>query len=186
MAHCSGGDRLSDEARRRAAGGVGPARRARVLRAVVGLSELDADGDVARLGGDETAVELAAEPAAPPRSPSTTGLFHLAILVPDRAELARSLRRVVESGWPLAGASDHLVSEALYLADPEGNGIEIYRDRPREEWRFTGGELEMATLPLDLRSSSPRRRRERPSQPPSHRRRGSATSTSRCPTSPRT
>jgi catechol 2,3-dioxygenase len=118
---------------------------------VVGLRELDADGVVARLGGDETVVELAAEPAAPPRPPSTTGLFHLAILVPDRSELARSLRRVVEAGWPLSGASDHLVSEALYLADPEGNGIEIYRDRPREEWRFSAGELEMATLPLDLR-----------------------------------
>jgi catechol 2,3-dioxygenase len=119
---------------------------------VVGLREIDVDGDVARLGGDETVVELAAEPATPPRPPSTTGLFHLAILVPDRAELARSLRRVVEAGWPLAGASDHLVSEALYLADPEGNGIEIYRDRPREEWRRSNGELEMATLPLDLRS----------------------------------
>ena len=58
----------------------------------------------------------------------------MAILVPDRAELARSLRRVVEQGWRLTGASDHLVSEALYLRDPEGNGIEIYRDRPRDQW----------------------------------------------------
>jgi catechol 2,3-dioxygenase len=119
---------------------------------VVGLREIGADGDITRLGGDEAVVELAAEPASPPRPPSTTGLFHLAVLVPDRAELARSLRRVVESGWRLSGASDHLVSEALYIADPEGNGIEIYRDRPPEEWSHDGGELEMATLPLDLPS----------------------------------
>jgi catechol 2,3-dioxygenase len=75
----------------------------------------------------------------------------MAILVPDRAELARSLRRVVEQGWRLTGASDHLVSEALYLRDPEGNGIEIYRDRPRDQWGHSdNGELRMATLPLDL------------------------------------
>ena len=88
-----------------------------------------------------------------PRAPSfSTGLFHLAILVPDRAELARSLQRLARAGWRLTGASDHLVSEALYLRDPEGNGIEIYRDRPREEWRRDGDELAMATLPLDLES----------------------------------
>jgi catechol 2,3-dioxygenase len=70
--------------------------------------------------------------------------------VPDRAELARSLARVVGAGWRLTGASDHLVSEALYLQDPEGNGIEIYRDRPRDQWGHERGELRMATLPLDL------------------------------------
>jgi catechol 2,3-dioxygenase len=95
-------------------------------------------------------VELVSEPDAPERPPGTTGLFHFAILVPDRAALARSLDRVIAGGWRLTGASDHLVSEALYLSDPEGNGIEIYRDRPREEWRTVGGELAMATLPLDL------------------------------------
>jgi catechol 2,3-dioxygenase len=97
-------------------------------------------------------IELVGAPGAP-RPPSfSTGLFHLAILVPDRAELARSLQRVSAAGWRLTGASDHLVSEALYLQDPEGNGIEIYRDRPREEWRRNGDELAMATLPLDLES----------------------------------
>ena len=70
--------------------------------------------------------------------------------MPSRLELARALRRVTESGWRLTGASDHLVSEAIYLRDPEGNGIEIYRDRPRAEWRRAGGEIEMDTLPLDL------------------------------------
>ena len=120
---------------------------------VVGLRALDRDGAGATLGSEDgrSLVELVHEPDAPPRPLGTTGLFHLAILVPDRAELARSLRRVIEVGERLAGASDHLVSEALYLADPEGNGIEIYRDRPRDEWRRDGDELRMATLPLDLR-----------------------------------
>ena len=70
--------------------------------------------------------------------------------MPDRVELARSLQRVAAAGWRLTGASDHLVSEALYLRDPEGNGIEIYRDRPRDQWNRDNGELRMATLPLDL------------------------------------
>ncbi len=74
----------------------------------------------------------------------------MAFLVPSRRELARSVRRVVDSGWSFTGASDHLVSEALYLDDPEGNGIEIYRDRPRDDWRYENGELQMATLALDL------------------------------------
>ena len=82
----------------------------------------------------------------------TTGLFHLALLTPTRADLARALRRVVDAGWRLSGASDHLVSEALYLDDPEGNGIELYRDRPRDEWPVADGVLQMATLPLDLES----------------------------------
>jgi catechol 2,3-dioxygenase len=93
---------------------------------------------------------LVSAPGAPPRPRPSTGLFHLAVLVPTRADLAVALRRVAAAGGRLSGASDHLVSEALYLDDPEGNGIEIYRDRPRNEWRRSGGELEMATLPLDL------------------------------------
>jgi catechol 2,3-dioxygenase len=117
----------------------------------IGLRTIPADRDVAVLGaGDGPLVELVARPDAPPRPPRTTGLFHLALLVPTRAELARALRRVLRSGWHLSGASDHLVSEALYLSDPEGNGIELYRDRPRDEWSRAGGELQMATLPLDL------------------------------------
>jgi catechol 2,3-dioxygenase len=79
-----------------------------------------------------------------------TGLFHLAVLVPSRVELALAMMRLAEAHWPLDGASDHLVSEALYLSDPDGNGIEIYRDRPREDWPHVDGSLEMATLPLDL------------------------------------
>jgi len=119
---------------------------------VVGLHAVERDGDLARLGpdGGEPLVELVSAPGAPEAPSFSTGLFHLAILVPDRAELARSLRRVGGAGWRLTGASDHLVSEALYLRDPEGNGIEIYRDRPRDQWGRDGGELRMATLPLDL------------------------------------
>ena len=119
---------------------------------VVGLSSVERDGDVARLGpeGGDPLIELVSAPGAPPAPSFSTGLFHLAILVPDRAELARSLRRVAGAGWRLTGASDHLVSEALYLRDPEGNGIEIYRDRPRDQWNRDNGELRMATLPLDL------------------------------------
>src|ERR671910_3441708 len=119
---------------------------------VIGLEAVDRGGDVTRLGAaqGEPLVELVGAPDAPPAPSFSTGLFHLAILVPDRAELARSLQRVAGAGWRLTGASDHLVSEALYLQDPEGNGIEIYRDRPREEWGRNGDELRMATLPLDL------------------------------------
>jgi catechol 2,3-dioxygenase len=119
---------------------------------VVGLGAAERDGDVVRLGpeGGEPLIELVSAPGAPAAPSFSTGLFHLAILVPDRVELARSLHRVASTGWRLTGASDHLVSEALYLRDPEGSGIEIYRDRPREEWNRDNGELRMATLPLDL------------------------------------
>jgi catechol 2,3-dioxygenase len=70
--------------------------------------------------------------------------------VPSRLDLSFALLRLAISGWPLDGASDHLVSEALYLSDPDGNGIEIYRDRPRDQWRMDGPSVAMATLPLDL------------------------------------
>jgi catechol 2,3-dioxygenase len=87
---------------------------------------------------------------APPPPARSTGLFHFAILYPDRAALARAVARVVER-WSLDGASDHGVSEAVYLHDPDGNGIELYRDRARSEWPTTPeGELGMSTEPLDL------------------------------------
>jgi catechol 2,3-dioxygenase len=117
----------------------------------IGLRPLPGAEDRTRLGAGETAVvELFGDRDAPPRPPGTTGLFHLAILVPSRLELARALRRVANAGRRFGGASDHLVSEALYLQDPEGNGIEIYRDRPRDEWPAEDGELRMDTIPLDL------------------------------------
>ncbi len=112
--------------------------------------ELD-DGKVA-LGTDAARplVELLGDSSAPALNPRVTGLFHLAILVPTRRDLALALARLAQARWPLDGASDHLVSEALYLSDPDGNGIEIYRDRRREEWSRTPEGLSMATLPLDL------------------------------------
>src|SRR6267378_3177001 len=85
-----------------------------------------------------------------PPPPGTTGLYHLAILYPNRAALADALRRLIAAGIPLDGASDHGVSEALYLRDPDGNGVELYRDRPLAEWPFRDGKLNMVTEPLDL------------------------------------
>jgi len=86
-----------------------------------------------------------------PPAPGTTGLYHVAILYASRATLADALRRLASAGVELDGAADHGVSEALYLRDPDGNGVELYRDRPREEWpRTPDGELTMFTRALDL------------------------------------
>ncbi len=88
-----------------------------------------------------------------PPAEGTTGLYHLAILYPTRTELADALRRLMKAGIPLEGASDHGVSEALYLRDPDDNGVELYWDRPREEWpRTADGGLAMFTRSLDLAS----------------------------------
>jgi len=86
-----------------------------------------------------------------PPPPGHTGLFHFAILYPDRATLAEALRRLVAANHPISGASDHGVSEAIYLNDPDLNGVELYRDRPREEWpRDPDGGVAMMSIPLDL------------------------------------
>jgi catechol 2,3-dioxygenase len=129
-------------------------RSRRFYTSVLGMHELGVgtDGSLT-LGGPDGAelLVLSGDPAAPPRNPRQTGLFHFAVLVPSRFDLARALLGLVNARWPLAGASDHLVSEALYLSDPDGNGIEIYRDRPRTEWRRDpDGTIAMATLALDL------------------------------------
>jgi catechol 2,3-dioxygenase len=88
---------------------------------------------------------------APAPPPGTTGLYHFAILYPDRRALAVALHRVLEAGVALEGAADHGVSEAVYLRDPDGNGVELYRDRPEPEWpRATDGTLAMHTKPLDV------------------------------------
>lgn len=87
-----------------------------------------------------------------PPAPGTTGLYHLAILYPTRAALGNALQRVLNAGIPLHGASDHGVSEAIYLADPDGNGVELYWDRPKAEWPLdANGNIRMSTRELDLR-----------------------------------
>ncbi|MBG9796570.1 VOC family protein [Brevibacillus laterosporus] len=85
-----------------------------------------------------------------PKEPWKTGLYHFALLVPSRADLANTLLHLLQEGYPLQGASDHLVSEAVYLADPDGNGIEIYVDRPSETWVWEGDSVGMSTEPLDI------------------------------------
>jgi catechol 2,3-dioxygenase len=109
------------------------------------------DGTLALGVADSPALlELRGDSAAPRLNRRAPGLYHLAILVPTRLDLAFALARLAVTRWPLDGASDHLVSEALYLSDPDGNGLEIYRDRPRSDWPRAEGALQMATMPLDL------------------------------------
>lgn len=120
---------------------------------VLGLQVLENDGSRAVLGaGGEPALELSALESPVAASPRSTGLFHVAWLHPSRAALAETVRRIGESRWPFTGASDHAVSEALYLDDPDGLGIEIYVDRPRETWEPgpNGDPVRMVTLPLDV------------------------------------
>ena len=120
-------------------------------RAVLGLEVLGGDGGVSLLGaGDRAILELREDRSARRRSPRDAGLFHTAFLLPSRAALGRWLHHAAESRLPIQGASDHLVSEAIYLADPEGNGIEVYADKPRESWPTEGGQIQMATEPLDV------------------------------------
>lgn len=117
----------------------------------LGLEEIRrSDGEVALGAAGEELVILYEHSGAGRRPKGTTGLYHYAILLPDRAGLSRALRRLTEYGGRLWGASDHLVSEALYLDDPDGNGIELYRDRPRSQWRWDGDTIQMDTLRLDL------------------------------------
>jgi catechol 2,3-dioxygenase len=116
----------------------------------VGLRVHERENGTARLGagGEDLLVlhELAgAEPA-----PRATGLFHFALLVPSRPDLARWLVYAAENRIPISGMSDHLVSEALYLRDPDWHGIEIYRDRPRSEWQTDGARVAMDSIPLDV------------------------------------
>lgn len=116
---------------------------------IVGLTVQERTADHATLGaGGQSLLELIHAPDTHQRARDETGLFHTAIRVPDRAALADALARI-EDDWQLTGASDHHVSEALYLDDPEGNGVEIYCDRPESEWPTADGRVQMDTLPLD-------------------------------------
>jgi len=120
---------------------------------LVGFKTISRNGETATLsatGQLPAHIILSARADAKPKPPHTTGLFHTAIRFPNRRELARVFRRLLEQRWPFQGFADHIVSEALYLADPDGNGVELYTDRPRDQWRRRNGEVEMATDPLDV------------------------------------
>lgn len=118
---------------------------------VLGFRTIERTPGMAILGAQDGSplLELHELPGAPPQSHRSTGLYHVAILLPSRADLGRVLSRLVAAAWEI-GQGDHLVSEALYLSDPDGNGLEIYRDRPRESWQWTNGRVQMATDPIDL------------------------------------
>ncbi len=120
-------------------------------RRVIGLEVIATDGTTQRLGAAGTALlELRGNAALAPRDPRSAGLFHTAFLMPSRGDLGAWLRYVASSRLPVAGASDHAVSEAIYLSDPEGNGIEVYGDRPRASWPSSAAGIEMTTEALDV------------------------------------
>ncbi len=121
-------------------------------RQVLGFKPLPQRGDVLSLtaDGQTPLLELKGDPSALPRPPHTTGLYHFAVLMPSRLDLARSLLHLAEVRYPIQGGTDHLVSEAVYLADPDGNGIELYRDRPRDTWTYPDGSIHMESDPLDF------------------------------------
>ncbi|WP_430788821.1 VOC family protein [Virgibacillus flavescens] len=100
-------------------------------------------------GGSKPLLTIEQIESSVPLNKGKTGLFHIAFLLPERADLAKMLRHFMHKGYPVHGASDHIVSEALYISDPDGNGVEIYTDRDPEEWNWNGDEVEMSTFPMD-------------------------------------
>jgi catechol 2,3-dioxygenase len=116
----------------------------------IGLRVLSRENGTAELGADTPLLRFVEEPGARPAN-GFTGLFHVALLVPDRPSLGRFLAHTVREQIPLTGLSDHAVSEAIYLRDPDYHGIEVYADRPREQWEGRVGQL-MTTIPLDAGS----------------------------------
>lgn len=120
-------------------------------RDVIGLEVKERSDGIARLGvGEATLVELTHGPDAKPDDPRSAGLFHTAFLMPTRKDLAQWVVRIARNRVAITGYSDHAVSEAFYLDDPEGNGVEVYSDRPPETWQWTGGDLRITTDPLDV------------------------------------
>ncbi len=120
---------------------------------VLGLKILDtagADFTLSAAGQESGLLVLTEDRAAPPRPPRSTGLYHFALRFPTRLDLARAYRRLLASDVPIGGAADHAVSEAIYLSDPDGNGIELYADRPCSQWRWQNGQVLMSTETLDL------------------------------------
>lgn len=118
---------------------------------VIGFKVYEKTDKSAKFTADGKTVLLSIEQPSDvlPKKGRTTGLYHFALLLPDRTDLANILKHLLQTGYPLQGASDHLVSEALYLADPDGNGIEIYTDRPASKWEWNEQHVVMATQALD-------------------------------------
>lgn len=126
------------------------ARSVDFYRGALGFKVHRQNGSTAHLGASQEDLLLLTGLPGAVRPPRSTGLYHFAILVPSRADLAAVLQNLIDTETRLQGGADHLVSEALYLADPDGNGIEIYRDRPHAEWLYENGQLQMGTDPLDF------------------------------------
>lgn len=118
---------------------------------LLGLTETRRDGNIIALGaGGRELLEIEDGPQLEPQEQGSAGLYHTAFLFPQRADLARWVRHAMESRTAITGASDHHVSEAIYLNDPEGNGIEVYADRPKEQWARENGRIAMTTERLDM------------------------------------
>ena len=126
------------------------ARSTGYYRAVIGLRMLEEAAGYAVLGADTPLVELHEEPGAAPAHPGHAGLYHLAILLPSRADLGRFVSHLIAGHTPIQGASDHLVSEAIYLQDPDGHGIEVCADRDAASWSWQGGQFSMDTRAADI------------------------------------
>ncbi len=138
-------------------------RVARFYDNVIGLTPMISDPDLAVLGNDGVELlRLERDSAAKPAPEASPGLFHTAFVLPRRADLGAWLATAAANGWRIEGAADHLVSEAIYLSDPEGNGIEIYRDRPRAEWPVNGDRVHMTNARLDIEGLLALGRQSRP------------------------
>jgi catechol 2,3-dioxygenase len=123
-------------------------------RGVLGLKVLERAGPRASLsatGQTPALIVLNEEPDAAPRPLRATGLYHFALRYPSRSDLAQACARLVKAGYPIEGAADHGVSEAIYLSDPDNNGVELYTDRPRAQWPYRDGRLAMTAATLDLK-----------------------------------
>ena len=123
-------------------------------RDLLGLTELERTGETVALGarGHAPLIKLQARPGTVRRPDGMIGLYHFALLLPTRRELGMTLLRLFQERWPFTGFADHGVSEAAYLSDPDNNGIELYADRPREDWPYQNGQLAMTTLTLNVNS----------------------------------
>ncbi len=129
------------------------ARLADYYGSVVGLGQVRHAGNVIGLGiGDREILEIEESATLREDDPRSAGLYHTAFLLPHRADLARWTQHAMDRRIAVDGAADHLVSEAVYLTDPDGNGVEIYTDRPRQAWSFDGDSVRMATDPLDFQN----------------------------------